>query len=114
MHGHVDRRTLRSPGKSIAGTSFYAAIPGPADLGGAVAAPGDVTALTTSTYLPVNTAEQSYVRVPLPAPGCGIRGIGIAPDSAIHTADVALVGLGGELERHRISPGNPLLGCRDE
>jgi hypothetical protein len=114
MHASVTRRTIRFGGINLAGSVVYCGIPGPATDGGAVAASGDAARLTTSTYLPVNTSEQSSSRIDLLGGGGPITAIGIAPDSAIHTCDVALYGRSGELERHRISPGNPLLGCRDD
>jgi hypothetical protein len=44
----------------------------------------------------------------------GLRGIGIAPDSLIHTADLAIGGKHTEDGTFRISPGNPYIGSLDE
>ncbi len=105
MHGIVERKTLYFPGPSLVSGVFKACgVPGPAASGGAMFPTVDPTG---STY--VNTAQQAYQRMDLPP---DVHAIGIAPDSAIHSCDVAIAGQDGELHRHRISPGNPLLGCR--
>lgn len=39
--------------------------------------------------------------------------VAIAPDSVIQCCDIRLMGVAGEVGRHRVSPGNPLLGVGD-
>ncbi len=112
MHGSIERRTVRFGGRNLTGAVSYCGSPSLA--GGAVAPGPDVAALTASGYLPTNTLEQASQRLDLqPKGGHSIRGIGIAPDSAIHSCRVVLAGKNGETDTHQISPGNPLLGCLD-
>lgn len=115
-HAHIERCTLSFPGPNSKGTLCAAGIPEVADAGGA-RFPTNAPSLgsgssTVGAY--VNLAADCYHRIPLHAKDSPVRAISIAPDSAIHTCDVALAGKDGELERHRISPGNPLVGCRSD
>jgi hypothetical protein len=94
-------------------------VPGRADIGGALAPSGDVADLTSADWWPPNTAAQSYQRINLAQRGrsgkaAHVNAICIAADSAIHTCEIALVGKDGELFRHMVSPGNPLLGDLSE
>lgn len=110
-HGSVERKTLRFPGKNTFGDVVACGVPGPASSGGAAVSRDG----TESAY--VNPADVAGVKITLPL-DTNTKGpvvaIGIAPDSAIHTCDISLGGKDGEGERHRISPGNPLLGCMTE
>lgn len=109
-HGHIERVVIRFPGLNTKRNLFACGVPGIGAEGGKLFIPADAG---TFSALAPNAAEDSYVRIDLPKRGSGdgpVRGIGIAPDSAIHTCDIAIVGKDGDTQRHRISPGNPLLG----
>jgi hypothetical protein len=107
----LERKTLYFGGRNQAGDLFACGVPGPATDGGAITFDADKAALVTAGFWPTSTAQESYRKIDLVPRGADpISAICIAPDSAIHTCDIALVGLDGELERHRVSPGNPLVG----
>lgn len=42
---------------------------------------------------------------------CDTIAIGIAPDSIVHSCDIWIAGRNGAPDRHRVSPGNPYIGC---
>lgn len=102
---------LRYPFIAADGFVSSYAIPGPAtggrnvlinNIGGANYASPD------SQYLAA-TADLGSQKLPFPR--SGLTGIGIAPDSAIHEADISFSGTGAnDYQRHRIGIGNPLLG----
>jgi hypothetical protein len=109
----LERKVLYFPNRTVAGEIVAFGIPGPFAQGSAIWAPWDVTYGSSTGGATENAAA---VRIDLPKkPGSegAVRAICIAPDSAIHTCDIALHGNGGELSRHRISPGNPLLSAAD-
>jgi hypothetical protein len=109
--GIVQRRVLRFPYWDHARAYVTAAgIPGPAVDGGIRLASADLA--LAATFL--NTSDESRQILPIPPSGGIVRAIGIAADSAIACCDIAFAGRDGELERHRISPGNPaFVGCSD-
>lgn len=107
-HGIVQRRVIRFPGAPNQ-TFVAAGIPGIAAAGGFVIASADV-ALAAQ----VNSAEQSSSRIAIPPTGGAVRAIGIDPESAIACCDISFAGSNGEIDRRRITPGNPaFLGCAD-
>lgn len=61
----------------------------------------------------LSTADLGAQRVALPRK-CGLRAISIAPDSAIPVCDISIAARNDEYGRHRLSPGNPLLGNLDD
>lgn len=111
--GLVERKTLRWGGSNTKGNVIYCGVPGPAAAGGAITHAAGAAAI--ATY--IQAAEDSYQRIDL-GRRCHtsgpVRAISIAPDSAIHTCDIALAGRDGEIARHRISPGNPLIGTFED
>lgn len=109
MHkGHVELRTLRFAGLATDGSAIACGVPGPAVYGGALTNARDKTTLASL----IQSAQSSVIRMDFRderhANG-PVTAIAIAPGSAIHTCDIALAGKNGEVERHRISPGNPLI-----
>lgn len=111
----VERSTLRWGGRGPAnGTDYrWCGIPAASVDGGFVSLAGDATPL--ASYL---TAKNAYAlssrQLMLPKRnGMAPSAISIAPDSAIHACDVSLGGDGGDVTRHRVSPGNPLIGNLD-
>jgi hypothetical protein len=86
-------------------------VPGPASVGG-FGTPLSQAAAIHADY-PSQEAFRGYERLDFPQTIDPPRAIGIAADSAIQCCDIALVGNDGEMERHRISPGNPLIGCME-
>jgi hypothetical protein len=110
--GHVERTTLRFPGNNIQGDVLACGVPGPALSGGAAACPDDKVDLAFQ----IQDSDRSSIKLDMPPmPGTlgRVNAIAIAPDSAIACCDIALHGEGGEIRRHRISPGNPLVGTYD-
>lgn len=108
--GLVEQRTLRFAGLSTDGSAIACGVPGPAVYGGALTNARDKATLASL----IQTAQQSYVRLDFGRSGHNmgpVNAIGISPDSAIHSCDIALAGRDGEVERRRVSPGNPLVGC---
>jgi hypothetical protein len=104
----VERSTLRFGARNSDGTLAWCGVPGPASTGGAATTDGG-DGLAALGF--ANTAEQAALRLSIPKRGGMFpSAISIAPDSAIHACDIALGGQNGEVHRHRISPGNPLIG----
>lgn len=110
--GYIIRRTLTFPGRSpVADQIVACAIPGPSWVGGVGYAPADV-----ATFEPAPDAivaqrwDKSVRRIELPVNGCLPSAIALAPDSPIAEFDIAFRGDGGEMERHRVSAGNPFVG----
>lgn len=111
MHGQLHKITLAFPGLSSGGTFHRSGIPGPEALAGFVTSVNDETALAAYQ---ITNPKLVASRVVFPKVSRHqLRYIGIAPDSAIHSADVALLGRGDDLNRFRVSPGNPIIGCKD-
>ncbi len=115
--GHVTRRTIAFPGQSASavvktvGTIVGAATPGFGPF-----AQTAFDAKTTPSLAPPAIGLQSQ-RIDLPPRAMTegpVTAICIAPDSAIHSCDIELAGKGGELHRHRVSPGNPLVGIEGD
>jgi hypothetical protein len=110
--GAVERYTLRFGGNNPSPAPFASGIPGPDSVGSVGFCAQD--ALLFAGYN--KKIPDVGVRIPL-AKGLsqyGVTGIGIAADSAIGCCDISLGGDGGEKSKHRISPGNPLLGDLSE
>ncbi len=115
-HGKIQRVTIGFPGLNEDGSTFIGGIPGPEVSSGGVMSPEDRSTFIgngiTTGY--IQDPKKSYRKITLPkVRGMQLSYLGIAPDSAIHSADIALQGEGGAFLRGRISPGNPLLGCQD-
>lgn len=110
-HGSVLRRTLHFGARNPGTGAFASSIPNRAAFGGRQSLAGDAAAITTAGIASHDSARVSQ-RIEL-APR-GFSAIAIAPDSVISCCDIALGGDAGEVMRHRISPGNPLVGCLDE
>lgn len=110
MHVKVERRTLFWP-RTLAGVGVSTiAIPGIAGRGTATFAAADSGASYDGDTIAslVNTPENAAMRLDLPS---DVIAIGIAPDSIIHSCDIALGGNFDEQNRHGVSPGSPLIGC---
>jgi hypothetical protein len=109
-HVQIRRHVVRFGGVTSDGEIVYAGIPGPPHAGSAIAAAPDRA--TYASY--ANEAGDVAFRLPLGRMnGASPLAIAIAPDSAIHSCDIALAGAQTEGDRHRVSPGNPLVGCLD-
>ncbi len=114
-HIEIERKTLRwgNVGKfpTIGTVGRAMSIPGPSALGNGMCPPADATAL--AAYLAAAATGYGNQVLPLPRKhGASPIAVSIAPDSAIYACDLSLGGSDGESQRHRISPGNPLLlGC---
>ncbi len=102
VHATIERKVLTFPnliGSAISGYS----IPGPSVEGSVVTSSND--ALQAGFARAWDLAAR---RIEVPADTVAI---GIAPDSSLAMCDIAIGGRAGERERHRISPGNPYIGC---
>jgi hypothetical protein len=109
---HLQKQTLAFPIRNPNGTYVEAAIPGPVSRSNAVFASAD--AATFATYVQAD-AMASAIKLDIPRyKGQRCDYIGIAADSAIHSADIFLGGDSAESRRVRISPGNPLIGLIDD
>jgi hypothetical protein len=106
----VTRQTYTWPGRpefAAGGSVTACAIPAKGEVGGAV------TSDATLLDLIVQPFQKSVRRMNLNLNNRPLRAIAIAPDSPIAECDLWLGGDGGERSHHRISPGNPYIGGRD-
>lgn len=112
-HVIVERRTLFWPGRNVT-SALALAVPGLTALGRLSFAPVDKASVWDGggTFETLRAANEvtalGAARVDFPQDTIAI---GIAPDSIIHSCDIALGGNMGEIERHRLSPGSPMIGC---
>lgn len=110
-HVIVERRTLVWPRARVGGAGVTSlAIPGNPIYGTFTNAPeDDAASYQGDTFTALrSTLESCAARIDIPADTIAI---GIAPDSIIHSCDIALGGMSGENSRHGVSPGSPLIGC---
>lgn len=105
MHGTLTRRTLSFPGLNPNGGNSAYGIPDPR----ARAAALDTCSADEATINPgaLTTYEIASQRLDIQA---GTVAIGIAPDSLVACCDIAIDG--SPVNAIRVSPENPLLGCR--
>jgi hypothetical protein len=123
MHSTIQRVTLRWPylnntarnsGVVSAAVLSSVAIPGPIADGPVVTATvDDDLAIGWNADGSARLAPETVAqKIELKRQGQGpIRAIAIAPDSAIKSCDIWLAGDGGEFQKHRCSPGNPVLAA---
>lgn len=108
----VERHTLRFPFKNSALALVSRSIPGDPDTGTHIS----MFSPAPFSNIPTRNAEASAQAVVIPKrrDGLQLMAISIAPDSPIHSADIAIGVQQTEVQRHRISPGNPLIGNFDQ
>jgi hypothetical protein len=109
----VEKRTIYFPILND-GNIEACAIPGPDAENCAVACEIDATYRANELVLADVSVAKFKILIPQKHHTQGpVRAIGIAPDSLIHTCDVSILGKGGEMDRQRCSPGNPVLVSSD-
>lgn len=124
MHiGKMRRAVIRFGGNPPTGSQqgyVNSGIPGPVDANGGLILDGtgsgggwedeDLNQPTNSDF---NTISQTWSKLALDAQSYGagqaITAIAIAPDSAVHSCDLWFGGSPADTQRHRLSPGNPLI-----
>jgi hypothetical protein len=115
VSGSIVKQILRWPFLLPDGTVSNRPLPGPLAEGGGSfinVAAGPVTTVTTPDPLPAAGGSQAgnlLQKLALPRT-CGLRGIGISPDSAIAACDLWTGINQSESQRYRLSPGNPYIG----
>lgn len=116
MAGTVERKLLTFPGRTGDRFSIHSGTPGRPSDGAWQSAPSQLDTILAAGYTKLESADV-YQRVDLPPKLISdgpVRAICIAPDSSIHTANLAIAGVDDDISRARISPGNPWLGYLDD
>lgn len=115
-HLITDRKTLFWGGQNILSSTgalvlFAQAVPGLPSEGVAVQPSNDaVASWSFPTGISTDVLQAYGQKITVPK---DVVAIGIAPDSSIAQCDLWIAGRGDELSRHRLSPGNPYIGCPD-